>query len=535
MPAGLNNTRVSKSREGARRPAQLPMSMQPPTIRFYNTLTQRLEAFEPAEAGHVRMYVCGLTTYDHAHAGHARTYLAFDVLTRFLRAGGYRVTHVRNVTDVDDKILKRALERGEPPLEFSKRMSDINDEELRGIGCLEPDHKPRVSETVPEIIALIEDLIARGAAYVAETAKGRDVYFAVRAFPAYGKLSHRNVDELLSGARIETGDTKRDPLDFALWKGGGDEALGWNSPWGRGRPGWHIECSAMAAKILSPHFDIHGGGMDLIFPHHENEIAQSEAAWGEPFARLWMHTGFLNVDAEKMSKSLGNFVTIAQILERNDGEALRYFLLGVHYRGPVNFDVEKRPDGRVVFPGLDDAERRVEYLYATRAALVATASGSGAAIDGGAPAKVVREAAGRVLAALGNDLNTSVALSVIGEVARVGNDLVQQASKQKKDARALAATRGLAAATVEALDACCAPMGLMQASSEAFVERTRARRLRLRGLAASAIQAKVKQRADARAAKDFAGADAVRLELAQLGVELQDVPGGGETKWTVAI
>ncbi|HEY5146114.1 MAG TPA: cysteine--tRNA ligase, partial [Polyangiaceae bacterium] len=368
-------------------------------VRLYNTMTQRVEPLEPLEPGHVRVYVCGLTTYDHAHAGHARTFVAFDVLVRFLRARGYRVTYVRNVTDVDDKILKRAVERGEPPLALSERMSRVNADELRACGCLDPDAEPKVSESVPSIVALIQELIAREAAYVAQTPKGRDVYFAVRAFPGYGKLSHRNVDDLMSGARVDPGEAKRDPLDFALWKSSGDSDFGWDSPWGKGRPGWHIECSAMAADALTPHFDVHGGGMDLIFPHHENEIAQSEACWGEPFARLWMHSGFVNVDAEKMSKSLGNFVTIVQILERNDGEALRYFLLGAHYRVPIDFDLEKRDDGRIVFPGVDEAERRVDYLYATRETLIATAAGAKAALEGDTPtAKTVGGALERVLA-----------------------------------------------------------------------------------------------------------------------------------------
>jgi cysteinyl-tRNA synthetase len=484
------------------------------------------------------MYVCGLTTYDHAHAGHARTYVAFDVLLRFLRARGFRVTYVRNVTDVDDKILKRAAERGEAPLELSKRMSDVNDAELRAIGCAEPDAAPRVSGTIPEIIALIEDLVAKEAAYVAKTDVGNDVYFAVRAFPGYGKLSHRNIDDLLAGARVELGpsDVKRDPLDFALWKASGPDGLGWDSPWGKGRPGWHIECSAMAAKVLSPHLDVHCGGMDLIFPHHENEIAQSEAAWGEPFSRIWMHAGFLNVDAEKMSKSLGNFVTIAQILERNDAEGLRYFLCGQHYRSPVAFDLVKLPDGRVVFPGLDEAERRAEYLYVTREALVAAADGAKPNTDGpAADAKVIRHAPNNVMTALDNDLNTSVALSIISELAKVGNDVVTQVGKRKKDPAAQAIARGLAAAAVESLDACCEPLGLMQASAPEFFARTRARRLALRRLDEKAIDAMVKQRADARDAKDFTRADALRKELAGLGVELQDVPGGGGTTWRVTI
>jgi cysteinyl-tRNA synthetase len=505
-------------------------------VRLYNTMTQRVEPLEPLEPGHVRLYVCGLTTYDHAHAGHARTFVAFDVIVRFLRARGYRVTYVRNVTDVDDKILKRALDSGEPPLELSRRMSLVNADELRACGCMDPDAEPRVSESIAPIVALIEQLVASGAAYVGETAKGRDVYFAVRAFAGYGKLSHRNIDDLVSGARVEPGEGKRDPLDFALWKASEAEGLGWESPWGKGRPGWHIECSAMAAEALSPHFDVHGGGMDLIFPHHENEIAQSEAAWGAPFARLWLHSGFVNIDAEKMSKSLGNFVTIAQILERNDGEALRYFFLGAHYRGPIDFDLDKRDDGRVVFPGLDEAERRIEYLYTTREVLVAAAAGSAAASPGDAPAaKTVRGAVDRVMAALDNDLNTSVALGVIADLAHAGNEVALQVTRLKKDPKAVATARSLAAAAVLALDACCRPMGLMQTPAPAFHQRTQARRLKLRGLDAAAIEAKVDERVAARAAKDFARADAIRVELSEMGIEVQDVPGTGKTAWKVLV
>jgi cysteinyl-tRNA synthetase len=505
-------------------------------VRLYNTMTQRVEPLEPLEPGHVRVYVCGLTTYDHAHAGHARTFVAFDVLVRFLRARGYRVTYVRNVTDVDDKILKRAVERGEPPLALSERMSRVNADELRACGCLDPDAEPKVSESVPSIVALIQELIAREAAYVAQTPKGRDVYFAVRAFPGYGKLSHRNVDDLMSGARVDPGEAKRDPLDFALWKSSGDSDFGWDSPWGKGRPGWHIECSAMAADALTPHFDVHGGGMDLIFPHHENEIAQSEACWGEPFARLWMHSGFVNVDAEKMSKSLGNFVTIVQILERNDGEALRYFLLGAHYRVPIDFDLEKRDDGRIVFPGVDEAERRVDYLYATRETLIATAAGAKAALEGDTPtAKTVGGALERVLAALDNDLNTSVALSVLAELAPAANEIALQAAKAKKDPRALAKLQSLAAAALEAIDACCRPMGLLQTPASIFFARTQNRRLQLRGLEATTVEAKVRDRAAARTAKDFTKADTLRAELTTMGIEIQDVPGADKTHWRVLV
>jgi cysteinyl-tRNA synthetase len=528
--AVMDTTRVQIRLEDAKAGRRAPMPER--SVLLYNTMSQRLEPLAPVTPGRVGVYQCGLTTYDHSHAGHARSFIAFDVLVRHLRARGYEVTFVRNVTDVDDKILKRAQERGEPPLDFSRRMSEINAAEMRAIGCIEPDLEPRVSETIPEIVALVEKLVAQGSAYVAGTPKGNDVYFAVRSFPAYGKLSHRNVDDLMSGARVEPGEQKRDALDFALWKASTDEEWGWPSPWGRGRPGWHIECSAMSAKMLTPHFDVHCGGMDLIFPHHENEIAQSEAAWGPPLANHWVHAGFLNIDAEKMSKSLGNFVTIQQILDRNDGEALRYFFLGAHYHGPVEFDLEKLADGRVVFPGLDEAERRVEYLYATREALAPIVRPGGP--PAGPRAKLFAESPERVLASLDNDLNTSIALSIVGEVARVGNEVVQEHGRKKKDPKALDELAGLAGAAMAALDACCKPLGLMQSPDEAFGARSRERRLKIRGLDATVIEAKVKQRIDARAAKDFARGDAIRAELDALGVELKDTPGAGTT-WRVKI
>jgi cysteinyl-tRNA synthetase len=505
------------------------------TISLHNTMTRKLEPFEPRVPGRVGIYVCGPTTYDVAHAGHARANMAFDVLVRFLRARGLEVTYVRNVTDVDDKILMRAKEAGVEPLELSARMAKLVDDDMRALGMLSPDHEPRVSETIGEIIKHIEALVAKGHAYVATTPRGQDVYFAVRSFPAYGKLSHRNIDDLLSGARIEVGETKKDPLDFALWKGCEETAWGWPSPWGQGRPGWHIECSAMSSKFLGEHFDIHGGGMDLVFPHHENEIAQSEAVYGPPLASFWLHNGFLNADSEKMSKSLGNFVTVKDVLLRNDAEAFRYYLLGTHYRGPLAFELEKKADGRVVFTGVDEAERRVEYLYTTVEALSSAANGDRGEIGSSLAeqAKVVAEAPGKVLAALDKDLNTPVALAVLGELARTMNDLVVQLAKTKKDPTALAGLRELAARGVASLAKCCEPLGLMQATPSDFALRTRARRLRLRGLDPSVIDAKVGERTQARTNKDFARADAIRAELASLGVELLDA--GGATSWKVTI
>jgi len=528
--------RVTAIGDRAISPNTAPMAMPETTISLYNTLTRKLEPFEPLVPGTVRLYVCGPTTYDVAHAGHARANMAFDILVRFLRARGLAVTYVRNVTDVDDKIVKRAKEANEEPLALSARMAKLVDDDMRAIGMVSPDHEPRVSQTIPEIIALVQKLIDKGHAYVAKTAKGNDVYFEVRSFPAYGKLSHRNIDDLLSGARIEVGEVKKDPLDFALWKGCEETAWGWQSPWGNGRPGWHIECSAMCGKLLGEHFDIHGGGMDLIFPHHENEIAQSEAVFGPPLARYWMHNGFLNADNEKMSKSLGNFVTVRNVLDRNDAEAFRYYLLGTHYRGALGFELDKKEDGRVVFTGVDEAERRVEYLYTTVETLAA-AAGAGETLEPTkaleAHAKVIAEAPERVLAALDKDLNTPVALAVLGELGKTMNEVIVQLAKTKKDPKMQAALRTLAGRAVTSLAKACEPLGLMQASPAAFAERTRARRLKIRGLDPAMIDAKVKERTEARAAKDFARGDAIRAELTALGVELLD--GTGTTSWKVTI
>ncbi|MDF2693035.1 MAG: Cysteinyl-tRNA synthetase [Labilithrix sp.] len=509
------------------------------SVRLYNTLTQKIEDFVPATPGKVKLYVCGITVYDLAHAGHGRTYTTFDVLVRFLRARGFEVSHCQNVTDVDDKIVNRAKERGEDPLALSKRMGALAEEHLAAIGCLKPTVMPRVSTTIGGIVDIVQKLIQKGNAYVAETPNGKDVYYAVRSFAGYGKLSRRNLDELRAGASERlaehASDVKKDPLDFALWKASGPEAFGFDSPWGKGRPGWHIECSAMAFAELGEQIDIHGGGMDLVFPHHENEIAQSEACSGKEFSRYWMHGGFLEIDSEKMAKSLGNFVTIKDVLDKNDPEGYRYFVLGTHYRGPLSFDVEKHADGRVTFPGLDEAERRMDYLYATHDALVHLAGES----EPGEPnilqgqAEIIAGAKEKVLEALDRDLNTPVALSVLAELGKAANEIVMQAPKMRKDPAKNEAIKKLAASAVRSLNAACAPLGLMQAEADVYWKRTKERRLRLRGLEASAIDAKVAERTEARKAKDFARADAIRKELGEVGVEIFDA--GDASHWKIAL
>ncbi|HYP87802.1 MAG TPA: cysteine--tRNA ligase, partial [Polyangiaceae bacterium] len=508
-----------------------------PGLRIYNTLTRNNEPLALRKAGEATIYCCGPTVYDVPHAGHARAALAPDLLVRRLTHQGIKVTFVRNITDVDDKILERSRKNDESPLALSQRMAAVYQEDMARCGCLSPTHEPRVSESVPEIIALIEKLVANESAYVLDMAGGkRDVYFSVRSFPGYGKLSRRKIDDLQAGARVERDDHKRDPLDFALWKGADAAEWGWDSPWGRGRPGWHIECSAMAEKYLEHGFDVHSGGMDLIFPHHENEIAQSEAAspGKGDYVRCWMHNGFVNVDKEKMSKSLGNFVTVRDVLARNDAEAFRWFLLAAHYRGPIQFDTEQLPDGRVIFPGVDEAERRVDYLFSTIERLADLDRP-----DLALPSKLAPElqklqaeleaAAAQGEAALDDDLNTPVALAALGEMMRVANETGMVAQKRKKDAAFVAGASALGARLAKAIADLCQQLGLANVPPGVYAARVKERRLALRALSAAAIEQKLAERVEARKAKDFARGDAIRSELLALGVAISDTADGATT------
>jgi cysteinyl-tRNA synthetase len=500
-----------------------------PPIRLHDTLTGLSHELVPADGAKVKIYCCGPTTYDLAHVGHARAALAPDLLVRLLRARGLDATYVRNVTDIDDKILARANERGEEPTALAARFADAYREDMAALGMGRPTHEPKVSETIGEIVALIESLIAKGAAY----AVGADVYFRVRSFEGYGKLSKRNLDDLRAGARVEVDERKEDPLDFALWKGCAEESWGWPSPWGKGRPGWHIECSAMAAKFLGHGFDVHFGGMDLIFPHHENEIAQSEAAHAGagPFAKCWCHNGFVNIDKEKMSKSLGNFFTVRDVLTRNDPEALRLYLVSHHYRGPIGFDVEKLDDGRVVFPGIDEAERKIDYLYTTLARL----DGMTVAATGGALAKPWSEALDEVhtlrdqaFADLAEDLGTAGAVAALWRLCAILNESLDAHVRKKGERPAIARVIGAAhAAAREVSDV----LGIGRSPFAVYSRRTRAQRLGKLGLTEDDVEAKVQARIAARTAKDFAAADAIRSELEAKGVELFDSATG--TQWRV--
>ena len=466
------------------------------TLRVHNTLTRSLEAFVPVEPGKVRMYVCGMTIYDYTHMGHLRMMMAFDVVYRWLRALGFDVTYVRNITDIDDKIIKRALERGITIRALTDEMIEAMHADLGAVGVERPTHEPRATGYVPQMLGLIDLLRDKGLAYQADDG---DVNFAVRKLPGYGKLSGKSLDDLRAGERVAVAERKQDPLDFVLWKAAKPEEPAdakYPSHYGAGRPGWHIECSAMSVALLGQPIDIHGGGMDLIFPHHENEIAQSEGASGQPFVRYWLHNGFLNVDNEKMSKSLGNFFTIRDVLKRYDGETLRFFMLRTHYRSPFNFS-----DGL-----LDEARTALRRLYT---ALDGVATDAAAA--GTQPAQIdwSQAQAAAFRAAMNDDFNTPLALAVLFELA---NEL-----NRTRSAATAALLRGLGAV-----------LGVLQQAPRAFLRGG----VGDGGLDEAAIEAAIEARAQAKRAKDFAEADRLRAELAAQGVELKDGPQG--TTWVRA-
>ncbi|RPH44804.1 MAG: cysteine--tRNA ligase [Burkholderiales bacterium] len=461
-------------------------------LRIHNTLTRRKEDFAPIEPGRVRMYVCGITVYDYCHIGHARMMLVFDMVARWLRASGYGLTYVRNITDIDDKIIRRAVQNGETIGALTARFIAAMHEDLDALGVLRPDHEPRATEYVPQMLDIIGLLEKKGLAYA--TPDG-DVDYAVRRFEGYGKLSGKSVDELRAGERVAVGDGKQDPLDFVLWKAAKPDEPAeakWPSPWGVGRPGWHIECSAMSSALLGNTFDIHGGGADLQFPHHENEIAQSEGAHGGTFVRYWMHNGFVRVDDEKMSKSLGNFFTIREVLERYDPEVLRLFVLRAHYRSPLNYS-----DAH-----LDDARASLLRLY--------TALSAGTADPAGEP-DWSRPDGARFRDAMDDDFNTPVAVSVLFELAGEVN--------RSRDAAAERQLRALAGV-----------LGLLGGDRDAVVRGGLLGRARATGRLSDAdVDARVAQRAEAKKARRFDEADRLRAELLEQGVVLED--GAGGTRW----
>lgn len=457
------------------------------SLSIYNSLTRRLEVFAPIEPGHVRMYVCGMTVYDLCHLGHARSMLAFDVVQRWLRASGYRVTYVRNVTDIDDKIIARAVKNGETITSLTDRMIEALHQDADALGIERPTFEPRATEYVPQMLDIVRRLEDKGLAY---RSPNGDVNYAVRRFPGYGKLSGKSLDDLRAGERVAVDDGKQDPLDFVLWKAAkADEPAEakWDSPYGSGRPGWHIECSAMSCQMLGESFDIHGGGADLQFPHHENEIAQSEGATGQPLARFWMHNGFVRVDNEKMSKSLGNFFTIREVLQKYDAETVRFFVLRAHYRSSLNYS-----DAH-----LDDARAALKRLYTTLSVVKAE---DPQAIDWSQPM------AARFRAAMDEDFGTPEAVAVLFEMASEVNRTRDPASAGLL--RSLGGVLGLLQQD---------PLAYLQAggSSERLDE--------------AAIAAQIAARATAKAARDFAEADRIRQALLAQGIVLKDGPAG--TTW----
>jgi len=489
------------------------------SLRIHDTRAGKKVPFVPLKEGRVGIYSCGITVYDRCHVGHARMMVAFDVIVRHLRASGYEVTFVRNITDVDDKIIRRAEAEGRTAAEVALHYTRIMHEDLRALDVQPADVEPRATEHIPEVIDIIQRLEARGLAYAA----AGDVYYAVPRYAAYGALSKQNVEDLRSGARIEIGEQKHNPLDFALWKGAKPGETSWESPWGPGRPGWHIECSAMAHRYLGEPFDIHGGGTDLIFPHHENEIAQSEGAFDGSFARHWLHSGMVTFGGEKMSKSLGNVVTIQKVAEAHDLEALRLHMIGVHYRSPVGFTVARdESTGAPVYPELDEAEARLAYFYRTLERL-APAPDDTSAGEVVAPADqtlaVFREA-------MDDDFNTAAAVGHLYDAFVLANKLLDDPKAAAKDVR-----RRTLARLRRDLRACGETLGVFRREPAAFLEGYRARLCARRGIDAAAVEARIAERAAARAAKDFARADEIRKSLQAMAVELMDTPAG--TTWRV--
>ena len=484
-------------------------------MQIYNSLTRKKEEFVPLKPGRVSMYVCGITAYDFCHIGHARSAVVFDVLVRYLRYIGLDVTFVRNFTDIDDKIINRANREGSDFETIARTYIDAFYEDMDRLGILRADIEPKATEHIAEMIALCENLIAKGHAY--STADG-DVYFRVRSYQSYGKLSGRNIEDLQSGARIEPGEQKEDPLDFALWKGAKPGEPSWPSPWGPGRPGWHIECSAMSERYLPLPFDIHGGGQDLAFPHHENERAQTEAATDKQFVRYWVHNGFVQINSEKMSKSLNNFVTIRDILANYLPEVLRFFLITKHYRSPLDYTAD----------ALEESERALKRIYLTKAAAEAHVAGT-KWTNSPLPAEIVVESTALEAKwddSMADDMNTAAALGHVFVLMKTVNRILEDKALKKSEQG-----RDLVRHALKLFERWGEVLGLFLTPSADFLAQLKASRVRRRQIDTALIEARLAQRQEARAAKDFARSDAIRDELLTLGVTIQDTAQGAQ--WDV--
>lgn len=469
-------------------------------LAFYNTRTRRKETFEPLEPGKIRMYVCGITVYDHCHVGHARSLIYFDSVVRYLRWRGYDVTFIRNITDIEDKIINRAAQEGRDWIELSTHFAEEMRKDARALGCLLPDVEPKATDHIDEMLALIADLEKRGLAY--KVGEG-DVYFSVGDYKEYGALSGRDLEDLVAGARVEVDRRKKSPMDFALWKSVKPGEPAWPSPWGAGRPGWHLECSAMSTKYLGQPFDIHGGGEDLIFPHHENELAQSCGANGKEFVHYWLHHAFVRIDREKMSKSLGNVFTIQEVLGEVEAEGLRLHLLQTHYRSPLDFSAE----------GIAESTRGLVRAYETLArAEEAGISDPGFTFESAEAASIVE--------AMDDDFNTARAIGIAFDAVRELNRVLDAGNTA-------AATRpyGIVRAVGQAT-------GLFLRTGEEFLEYYRSRSVGKSGVDPAEVEALIAQRTEARKSKDFARADEIRDTLAERGVILED--GAGGTTWKLA-
>ncbi|MBW6509036.1 MAG: cysteine--tRNA ligase [Desulfuromonadales bacterium] len=479
------------------------------SLRVYNTLSGKKEDFEPLEPGKVKMYVCGVTVYDYCHIGHARANIVFDVIFRYLQYIGFDTTYVRNYTDVDDKIINRANERGIPSQELAEEFIRAFDEDMDALGLVKPTHEPRATAYIGEIIDICQQLIDKGLAYEA----GGDVYYQVDGFPDYLKLSKRNKDEMLAGARIAPGELKRNPMDFALWKSAKPGEPSWDSPWGPGRPGWHIECSAMSSSLLGDSFDIHGGGRDLIFPHHENEIAQSEGASGKPFVKYWIHNGFVNVNQEKMSKSLGNFFTIRDILKVYDAEVVRFFILTAHYRSPIDFSDHNLKEARTGLSRFYEALQSAEH---TTAAIPADPAAP--------PSTLGAELKQQFVEAMNDDFNTALAIAYLFEGVRTINRLIATKKFTKKP-ELVAQVKDLHATIIELGSV----LGILGSQPAEWLERVRMAGLAGLDISKEEIEALINERLVARQIKDFERSDQIRSELEERGIELLDSREG--TSW----
>ena len=489
------------------------------SLRLYNTLSGGKEEFVPLRPGHVGMYVCGVTVYDYCHVGHARANIVFDVIYRYLQFAGFDVTYVRNYTDVDDKIINRANERGIDSTLLAEEFIRAFDEDMAALGLQKPTIEPKATQHIGQIITLVERLIAAGRAY----ASGGDVYYAVESFPDYLKLSKRNIDEMRAGARIAPGEHKRHPMDFALWKAAKAGEPAWESPWGAGRPGWHIECSAMSMQYLGETFDIHGGGKDLVFPHHENEIAQSEGATGKPFVKYWLHNGFVNVNHEKMSKSLGNFFTIRDILKEYDAEVLRFFILTAHYRSPIDFSDQNMKEARL---GLSRF-----YVALASASDFLQQAQQGQPENHQPGREEIAELSERLLTlesrfkeAMDDDFNTALVIGHFFDLVRTLNR-VTAILELAHDGTATTAVKSAAELLVKLGNV----LGLFISLPQVWLEKQKHAGLGETGLNAPEIEALISERQAARASRDFARSDQIREELAAKGILLLDNAQG--TTW----